>query len=176
MGQINTSTIHKELPIFDTIIDNHDRINRYLSSLIDDEQSNPEYASHESNVKAWHTDYLLHLNNKKFEPIINLAIKFCEHVSSEYYSTEDLKYGCVNFWAMRYTKGNYAIKHNHFPADFSCVYYVDVKEKSSPIIFEDTHVVYPKNGMMILFPGSIDHDVPPTDHDRTVVSLNLRKL
>ena len=175
MGQINLSKVTKELPIFDTIIDNCVEINSYLISLINEEQSNPDHRNHESNVKAWHTNYLLHHTNRRFKPIIDISLNFCQTISTEYFNTDDLNYKCINFWAMKYTKGNYALRHNHFPSDFSCVYYVDVKEGSSPIIFEDSHVIYPKNGMLILFPGYINHDVPPTDSDRTVISMNISK-
>ena len=74
---------------------------------------------------------------------------------------------------MKYKKGEYALKHNHYPANWSFVYYIDVVSDQSPILFEDVNVVYPKNGELIMFNGMIDHDVPPTTNERIAVSMNF---
>jgi hypothetical protein len=52
---------------------------------------------------------------------------------------------------------------------------VDVEPGCSPIIFEGDLKVYPENGMMVLFPAMLHHEVPPTDARRTVISLNIDK-
>lgn len=45
----------------------------------------------------------------------------------------------------------------------------------SPIIFEGDLKVYPENGMLVLFPAMLHHEVPPTDARRTVISMNVDK-
>ena len=74
---------------------------------------------------------------------------------------------------MEYEKGNHAVKHNHWPATLSGVYYIDVEENSSPIIFENNFVIKPKNGMLLLFPSIVNHEVPPSKGKRIVASINL---
>lgn len=79
-------------------------------------------------------------------------------------------------WAMMYEESEYAIPHNHFPSDFACVYYVDVEPDCAPIIFEDTLKIQPKNGMLVLFPALIQHEVPATKGRRMVISMNIEKI
>ena len=179
MPQINKIEVLKKLPIFDTIIDDHESMNEYLKSSIDEEQlKNPR--GYNSNVKAWESGYLTHLRSNKFNPIINLALNFCKVSLAHYYFSNpnifNADYKCNNFWVAKYVENDYAIKHDHFPSEFSCVYYVDVKENCSPIIFEDEYIVTPKNGMMLLFPGVIKHHVPPTKYQRTIAALNIDKI
>ena len=51
--------------------------------------------------------------------------------------------------------------------------YIDVEENSSPIIFENNFVIKPKNGMLLLFPSIVNHEVPPTKGKRIVASINI---
>ena len=74
---------------------------------------------------------------------------------------------------MEYEKGNYAVRHNHWPANLSGVYYIDVEENAAPIIFENNFPIEPKNGMLLLFPSIVNHEVPPSKGKRIVASINL---
>ena len=74
---------------------------------------------------------------------------------------------------MEYEEGNHAVRHNHWPATLSGVYYIDVEENSSPIIFENNFSIKPKNGMLLLFPSIVNHEVPPSKGKRIVASINL---
>jgi len=76
---------------------------------------------------------------------------------------------------MQYEAGDHAVSHNHFPADFSVVIYLDVSDDSSPITFENDLTITPKSGMMIIFPGMINHEVPQTNAKRIVLAMNLHK-
>ena len=77
---------------------------------------------------------------------------------------------------MKYSEGDCAYKHNHYPVDFSCVYYISVTEKSSPIVFENKLKVQPKDGMLVLFPGIIHHNVFPTKDKRIAFAANFVKI
>jgi mannose-6-phosphate isomerase-like protein (cupin superfamily) len=79
-------------------------------------------------------------------------------------------------WAIQYEKGEYASKHSHHPSDFACVYYVDVEPGCSPIIFEEELEVSPQNGMLLIFPANLRHEVPPTDSRRIVISMNIDEI
>ena len=53
---------------------------------------------------------------------------------------------------------------------------MNVEKESSPIIFGENDEVYPKKDMMLIFPGWLNHRVPPTKGKRTVVAMNFFRL
>ena len=173
MNSIDVKTIKKELPIFTTILSNKDEMNAYLKQVIfEHRNNNPK--SNESNVKAWHSSYGTHNDNPKFQPLIDLVLNACKFISREYFNCE-VDYMCFNLWTMMYEKGEHTVRHSHFPSDFACAYYVDVEPGCAPIIFEDEVKVYPENGMLVIFPAILHHEVPKTDARRMVVSMNIDK-
>ena len=173
MSTLNTLTIKKELPVFTTILDNYQELNTYLKQVIlEHRQKNPETT--ESNVKAWHSSWMSHQENPKFKPIVDLVLNACEFIGQGYFN-QKLKFICFNLWAMQYEKGEYTVKHSHFPSDFACVYYVDVEPGCSPIIFEGELKVQPENGMLVIFPAMLHHEVPPTNARRMAISMNIDK-
>jgi hypothetical protein len=173
MNTLNTLTVKKELPVFTTILDNHQELNAYLKQVITEHrQRHPE--TNESNVKAWHSSWKSHEENPKFKPIVDLILSACEFVSQGYFE-QKMQFKCFNMWAMQYEKGEYAVRHSHYPSDFACAYYVDVEPGCSPIIFEGDLKVVPENGMLVLFPAMLHHEVPPTDARRMVISANIDK-
>lgn len=173
MNTLNIQSVKKELPVFTTILDNHQQLNQYLKEVIfEHRQQYPETTY--SNVKAWHTEWMTHQKNPKFQPIVDLVISACEFISQGYFN-QKVEFKCFNMWAMIYEKGEHAVKHSHYPSDFACAYYVDVEPGCSPIIFEDTLKIYPENGMLVVFPAMLHHEVPPTDARRIVISMNLDK-
>jgi len=148
-------------------LDDHQKINKELKNIISEfRKKYPE--SDNSNVKAWHS----HFDTHKKEPKFNILIDRIMDVSRDF-----IKIKCnlhpLNFWVMEYEKGNHTLKHNHWPATLSGVYYIDVEENSSPIIFENNFTVKPKNGMLLLFPSIVNHEVPPSNGKRIVASINL---
>ena len=81
-----------------------------------------------------------------------------------------------NFWSAEYTEGNYARKHGHYPSDWAVVYYIEVEENASPLRFADRLDVVPEEGMLVLFPGILEHRVKPTTGRRVCAAMNLHKL
>tara|TARA_B100001996_G_scaffold261357_1_gene203586 strand:+ start:61 stop:558 length:498 start_codon:yes stop_codon:yes gene_type:complete len=151
-------------------LDNHQELNNNLKNIISDfRKKYPE--SDTSNVKAWHSHFDTHHKEPKFNILIDRIMDK---------SKDFIKIKCnlhpLNFWVMEYEKGNHTLKHNHWPATLSGVYYIDVEENSSPIIFEDNYTVKPKNGMLLLFPSTVNHEVPPSGGKRIVASFNLLLL
>jgi len=173
MNTLNVQTVKKELPVFTTILDNHQELNTYLKQVIKEHrQLHPE--TNESNVKAWHSSWITHQENPKFQPIVDLVLNACEFISSGYFE-QKMQFKCFNMWAMEYERGEYAVRHSHYPSDFACAYYVDVEPGCAPIIFEGTLEVHPENGMLVIFPAILHHEVPPTNARRTVISANIDK-
>jgi len=152
-------------------LENYQELNNKLKNIIlEFRKKYPE--SDNSNVKAWHSHFDTHYKEPKFNILIDKILK-----KSQEFCQEFLKMNCnlypLNFWVMEYGKGNYAVKHNHWPATLSGIYYIDVEKNSSPIIFENDFVIKPKNGMLLLFPSIVDHEVPPSKGKRIVASINL---
>ena len=126
-------------------------------------------------MSPWHS----HLINNKFKPLTDSAITIAQEVSRTHLSANlpALNMGLVvtDCWGAIYEKSDYTKRHNHFPAEFSCVIYLEVHENSAPIIFSGKLHVQPKPNMMVLFPGILQHEVPATDGRRVVVAMNMNK-
>ena len=148
-------------------LENHQELNNKLKKIISDfRKKYPE--SDNSNVKAWHSHFDTHYKEPRFKILIDRIID----VSRNFIKVKCDLYP-LNFWVMEYEKGNHTVKHNHWPATVSGVYYIDVEENSSPIIFENNFSIKPKNGMLLLFPSIVNHEVPPSKGKRIVASINL---
>ena len=160
--------IQAETEIAMYTLDNHQELNNKLKKIISDfRKEYPE--SDNSNVKAWHSHFDTHVKEPKF----NILIDRVMDASKDFINIKCNLY-LLNFWVMEYEKGNHTVKHNHWPATLSGIYYIDVEENSSPIIFENNFVIKPKNGMLLLFPSIVNHEVPPTKGKRIVASFNLQ--
>ena len=83
------------------------------------------------------------------------------------------------FWVAHYRKGDFTVKHHHgnLLEEFiiSGRYYAYVEDNASPIIFDGQIPVYPKSDSLILFSSQTEHEVPPTDGERIIMSFNIRK-
>ena len=101
-----------------------------------------------------------------------------------------------DMWAVVTPRGGWHMPHQHFPAPWSGVVYVDAEHGSSsdpaaragklelmnpipasPAFGLSSTVAYtPKDGVLVLFPGALLHYVHPHAHDRerVVVSFNLQ--
>ena len=130
-----TQHVYKAMPVFSTILADHVEFNKYLKQVIlEHREKNPE--STKSNVKAWHSSWMTHQENPKFQPLVDRVCNACTFLSAGYFQCQSLEFVPFNFWAMMYEEGEHTIRHSHFPSDFSCCYYVDVDTESSPIIFD----------------------------------------
>ena len=107
-----------------------------------------------------------------------------------------LELDVFDMWAVVTPRGGWHMPHQHFPAPWSGVVYVDAEHGSSndtsvragklelmnpipasPAFGLSSTVAYtPKDGVLVLFPGALLHYVHPHAHDRerVVVSFNLQ--
>tara|TARA_Y100000401_G_C8322343_1_gene226111 strand:+ start:1338 stop:1982 length:645 start_codon:yes stop_codon:yes gene_type:complete len=173
---LNLARVNVKQPVFSKILPNHEMLNQHLRALIENYRtSNP--SSNKTNIKSWHTTYMLHHEEHKFLPFIEHVYDYVKSITKEYYYwTEEIDFACTNFWAAMYEKNDFCLKHAHFPSIFSAVYYVDVEPDASPIIFGGNIQVKPENGMLLIFPGDLFHEVPKTKGERIVLAMNFEKL
>ena len=185
MSVFETQHVPKQMAVFTTILDDHVEFNKYLKQVIlEHRQKHPEDLN--SNVKAWHSAWESHKLNQKFMPLCNMVENLCKFVGEGYFSCSDTEYSITNMWAMMYEETEHAIKHSHFPCDFSGVYYVDVEPDCAPVIFESMAKdgvndnnqpleLQPENGLLALWPGILHHEVPATKGRRMCISMNIEK-
>tara|TARA_B100000131_G_scaffold72217_1_gene68512 strand:- start:3258 stop:3977 length:720 start_codon:yes stop_codon:yes gene_type:complete len=177
--------VSKPMPIFSTIIQDHVELNKYLKEVIlEHRQNNP--TSTESNVKAWHSSWMTHNDNPKFQPLVDRVLDACNFVSKGFFQCQSTEYMMFNLWAMMYEESEHTLRHSHFPCDLSGCYYVDVEPDCAPIIFEPVlkdgvhdnnqpFIIQPKNGLLALWPGILHHEVKPTNSKRMCISFNMDK-
>ena len=185
MNKLEIHHVPKQMAVFTTILDNHVEFNKYLKQVIlEHRQENPEDIT--SNVKAWHSSWVTHQENPKFQPLVDLTLNACKFIAAGYYECDHIEYNVINLWAMMYEDTEWTKKHSHFPSDFAACYYVDVEPGCAPIIFESVMndgvhdnnqplTLQPQNGMLAIWPAILHHEVPPTKGRRMCISMNIDK-
>ena len=154
----------------------NEKSNHIKDLIIDYEKKNP--LGMESNVKAWASDYLTHLHTDIFSYYMNLIVRCSQNLYNSTFSTREI-FELGEFWVAHYRKGDFTVKHHHgnLLEEFiiSGCYYAYVEDNASPIIFNGQIPVYPKSDSLILFSSQTEHEVPPTDGERIIMSFNIRK-
>ena len=186
MSTFDIQYVPKQMAVFTTILDDHVEFNKYLKQVIlEHRQNNPETTK--SNVKAWHSSWVTHVENPKFQPLIDRILDACKFISEGYYEGgNNLEYKVLNLWAMMYEDTEWTKRHSHFPSDFAVAYYVDVEPGCAPVIFESVQKdgvndnnqplpLQPQNGMLAIWPAILHHEVPPTKGRRMCISMNIDK-
>ena len=185
MSTFNINYVPKQMAVFTTILDDHVELNKYLKQVIlEHRQKFPETTK--SNVKAWHSSWVTHQENPKFQPLIDRVLDACKFISAGYYECENIEYNVINMWAMMYEDTEWTKRHSHFPSDFAVAYYVDVEPGCAPVIFESVVndevngnnqplTLQPQNGMLAIWPAILHHEVPPTKGRRMCISMNIDK-
>ena len=186
MSTLEIQYVPKQMAVFTTILDDHVEFNKCLKQVIlEHRQKFPE--STKSNVKAWHSSWTTHLENPKFQPLIDRILDACKFISAGYYEGgNDLQYKVINMWAMMYEDTEWTKRHSHFPSDLAVAYYVDVEPGCAPVIFESVVkdgvnddnkplTIQPQNGMLAIWPALLHHEVPRTKGRRMAISMNIEK-
>ena len=185
MSTFDIQYVPKQMAVFTTILDDHVEMNKYLKQVIlEHRQNNPE--STKSNVKAWHSSWITHQENPKFQPLIDIVLDACKFISRGYYQCDNMEYNIINMWAMMYEDTEWTKRHSHYPSDYAMCYYVDVEPNCAPVIFESVQkdgisdnnqplTLQPQNGMLAIWPAILHHEVPPTKGRRMCISMNIEK-
>ena len=165
-----THNIKKNLPIFSLNIGDPFELEKKIPEF---RKLNPRY--HLSNVKAWHSSFFTYKETTIFDDCINYLVELSNKIISEYYDNLPIKHKCIHMWVMEYHKGDHSDIHCHYPADWSLVYYINADKNSSPILLENQIEMYPEPGLLLIFPGIIEHMVPKTKSFRRAIAMNLMK-
>jgi len=139
------------------------------------------------NVFAKMTDWNLCVD---YPPFSALGTDICQKFVYEYFLSlygnyEDVtkqKLIVPDMWGIVYdgNEKDHAITHSHHWNHTSFVYYVDVGDDTSPIIFDDYDnlTIQPSNSMLLLFDSRAKHHVPPYKGStpRVVIAGNVEIL
>jgi len=173
------ATIQTELPV--VICDLSpiaDRLAQAREAIEELRVSHP--ASPESNVKAaYMSPWKSHLLNDKLLPLCASVVEIARQAAPKAWSGNLDELGLdllvTHCWGAVYEQADRTERHNHFPADVSCVIYLEAEPGCAPLVFSAQSVFHPKPGMLVMFPGITMHEVPPTPGRRVVVAMNLFK-
>jgi hypothetical protein len=154
-----------------------DALRLAAEALVELRQSHPE--STPSNVRAvYMSPWKSHTLNPKLGPlctaITNLARVGARGITGSDLEALNVQLVVTDCWGAIYESADSTLRHNHFPAEFAAVAYLEAEAGCAPIVFSGTPV-QPRPGMVLIFPGILDHEVPPTAGRRTVVAMNLYK-
>ena len=182
-GLFQAGYVKTSIPIFHTIIPDYEEMNKYLKEvIIEHRQKFPEATK--SNVKAWHSAWNTHEINPNFQPLIDLVLSACKFIDEGYYEARGFEYSLKELWAMMYEKDDWTKRHAHYPNDFAACYYVEVEPNSAPILFaskindginddNEPYTLQPQNGLLAIWPGHLEHEIPKTLGKRMCVSMNI---
>ena len=164
-------TFTKRIKIVESIYDDHETLNPKLEKIIREQGDRQNYRTA---LKAHMTEMnmLKEDNSEPFHELSDYIYKESLSISPAFY-----KPTFIDCWGGLYKVGHHAEIHDHWPALYSFVYYVNVSEECSPLVLTDCGFYYikPKNGLLTVFPGWIKHFVPKQDssHERIIVSGNI---
>ena len=143
-----------------------------LEQLKEDTLKSGDVQRHRTNVQANMTQWFMHHNHSSFQWVCDKALKLC--AENNPHKVDMYVHDC---WGAVYRKGDYTKDHDHWPALWSFVFYVDSCDSCAPLLLPTSNnkVFFPENGKMIVFPAWIIHNVleQTCDHGRFMVAGNI---
>jgi hypothetical protein len=133
--------------------------------------------NHKTNVKAQMTEWKM-WHEPGFKKLAHYIIKASHVASTKTYNTA-IEPVISNMWGMKYKSEEKAVAHDHWPAVWSCAYYVNAPKGAPGLFFpemgEQGGERQIEEGLLILFQGHIKHAVRPVKFKgyRYVVSANI---
>jgi len=154
--------------------------------------------STKSNLSGWHSDWKSHkLYPEILNDLVNTIIQYHNCYVCEPRPTVE-KPDFVNptynldaqIWFGEYLPGDRADLHHHsWGTKTSFVYYLDVEKGGAPLTFKQKKWFNSGNidfvnsvdlivhqGMLVMFPGFLDHEVKPTNGKRYVIAGNINDI
>lgn len=162
--------------IWKTDIDNYHDVNlKILDTISTHRSKNPKGYTDFINLNVWQTSWNME-NEPGFDVLSKLSLKFCEKISKEHFNFHQFQGKIIDCWTNVYNYNSGCRIHQHFPATFSLVYYVDVPENSGCITFPDLEIkINPYPGLLLCFRGDTWHgvEINQTHKDRVIVAFNI---
>ena len=129
-----------------------ERLNPKLHNIILEKAVNRDFGA---TMTSWKECFDI----KEFRTIADWVYKIILGFNGKIDDIFDLK--LKELWGQYYKKGDYQITHAHNPLSWSFVYYVNAPKGSAPLVFTSSNKkIFPKPGMLVLFPSWLEHYVP----------------
>jgi hypothetical protein len=175
LRQVNVST---ELPVFITDLSPvQHKLDGARQAIEELRLTHPN--SPQSNVNATYmSPWTSHLINPKLMPLVEEVTQLgreCSRALSADLAVLNMDLVVTDCWGIIYDRSSHTRLHNHFPAEFACSIYLEAAPDCSPIVIAGKLNIKPLPGMMVMFPGILNHEVPATTGRRVVVAMNLSK-
>jgi hypothetical protein len=110
-----------------------------------------------------------------FDELKKYMLDFCKVVSEKRYN-KNILFKIFEMWAVSYKSLDYVTPHDHWPATWSLVYYLNSSKDFPGIYFTDLNEeLIVEDSTLVLFPGWMQHEVKRKEFDgkRYVVVANL---
>ena len=135
----------------------------------------------QTNVQAYMTDWQLKLPQDQFPyqdffSFLNASLVDCwEKVVGGV--PGPFQYNIFDMWGAIYNRGDFTQMHQHRQAQISFVYYLQaIGDDIAPLLLTDIEQeIKPNTGMLVMFPGWMNHAVPPSNAsaERIVLAGNI---
>ena len=132
--------------------------------------------NHKTNVKAQMTEWVM-WNEPGFNELVPIVLDISKEISTRKYRDINLKLSSL--WGMKYKSEEITISHDHWPAIWSFVYYLNAPKNAPGLFFtemgEHGDEIKIEPGLLIFFEGHIRHEVKSKKFEgyRYVVSGNI---
>ena len=171
----------KDLPLkgfittFECILD-EPKINKDIKKIID---KYGDRQNHKTNVKAQMTEWKM-WHEPGFKRLADIVLDISRKISVAKYN-RPINPMLDNLWGMKYKSEEVAVAHDHWPAIWSFVYYLNAPKDAPGLFFSEMgeqggeRKIEP--GLLIFFEGHIKHSVRPAKFKgyRYVVSGNIKE-
>jgi len=133
--------------------------------------------NHKSNVKAQMTEWRM-WDEPGFKKLANVICDMSIQISKQQYNRK-IDPVIQEMWGMKYKSEEISIIHDHWPAIWSCAYYVNAPKNAPGLFFPEMGDQggerQLEQGLLIMFPGHTKHGVRPRKFkgNRYVVSANI---
>lgn len=116
----------------------------------------------------------------KLYPLLRVVLRYIYAACKAQYLCDlkslNFKFRAFQCWTAIYEHGDETTFHNHFPADYSSIVYLQMASGAAPIILEQQVECRVPSGSLIFFQGHVNHHVPKTEGVRSVMVANFYKL
>jgi len=122
----------------------------------------------------WRSNYLVQYQTDKFNDLISNIEQKANSIVNVSGGTITFNFEIKESWIVDHRKLSYHKEHAHSLVAYSAVCYMDVLNGSE--IWFNTTKITPVTGKLLIFPGSLKHQVRPmmeTNSRRLVMSFNL---
>ena len=156
--------------------ENHNILkNKIINTINLYKEKFPQNYTDSINVNVWQSNWEMQ-NQPGIDEVANLAKELTKSIATKTYNFPIFNPEIVDCWVNIYRNNSGCRVHQHFPATFSLVYYVQVPDKSGEIYFPDLEInLNPEPGLLLCFRGDLWHGVQfnLTSNDRIVIGINV---